>query len=211
MTGRGLKMRRSLLIFLATMSLVVGLTAVSWADTIALTFTGGIVYDFVNTALRNTIGWEFSLSAPVTVTQLGFYDADAVGLAADHNVAIWDAGQNQMVSAVVTNADPLDQGFRWVSVAPVTLAAGTYRTGALVNLDDAYYSDTATQTTASPVSYVGGVYRTGDFGYPGIIGYTNNGRFGPNFQFNPVPLPGAVWLLGSGLLGLAGLRRFKKS
>ena len=26
-----------------------------------------------------------------------------------------------------------------------------------------------------------------------------------------VPLPGAVWLLGSGLLGLVGLRRFKKS
>lgn len=30
-----------------------------------------------------------------------------------------------------------------------------------------------------------------------------------NFTF--VPLPGAVWLLGSGLLGLAGWRRFKKS
>ena len=27
---------------------------------------------------------------------------------------------------------------------------------------------------------------------------------------NPVPLPGAVWLLGSGLLGLAGWRRFRK-
>jgi hypothetical protein len=27
---------------------------------------------------------------------------------------------------------------------------------------------------------------------------------------NVVPLPGAVWLLGSGLLGLAGLRRIKK-
>ena len=26
-----------------------------------------------------------------------------------------------------------------------------------------------------------------------------------------VPLPGAVWLLGSGLLGLAGFRRFRKS
>jgi hypothetical protein len=27
----------------------------------------------------------------------------------------------------------------------------------------------------------------------------------------PIPIPGAVWLLGSGLLGLAGLRRFRKS
>jgi hypothetical protein len=29
-------------------------------------------------------------------------------------------------------------------------------------------------------------------------------------QLRPVPIPGAVWLLGSGLLGLAGLRRFRK-
>jgi len=28
---------------------------------------------------------------------------------------------------------------------------------------------------------------------------------------NPVPIPGAVWLLGSGLVGLAGLRKFRKS
>ena len=28
---------------------------------------------------------------------------------------------------------------------------------------------------------------------------------------NPIPIPGAVWLLGSGLLGLAGWRRFKKN
>jgi hypothetical protein len=27
------------------------------------------------------------------------------------------------------------------------------------------------------------------------------------FDFNPVPVPGAVWLLGGGLLGLVGLRR----
>ena len=31
-----------------------------------------------------------------------------------------------------------------------------------------------------------------------------------NLKFNEVPLPGAVWLLGSGLLGLIGVRRFRK-
>ncbi|MBG0789705.1 MAG: hypothetical protein H0S80_04315 [Desulfovibrionaceae bacterium] len=30
-----------------------------------------------------------------------------------------------------------------------------------------------------------------------------------NFDYNPVPIPGAAWLLGSGLIGLVGLRRFK--
>jgi len=32
------------------------------------------------------------------------------------------------------------------------------------------------------------------------------------FDFTPIPIPGAVWLLGSGLVGLMGLRRrFRKS
>jgi len=26
-------------------------------------------------------------------------------------------------------------------------------------------------------------------------------------DFNPIPIPAAIWLLGSGLLGLAGLNR----
>ena len=40
---------------------------------------------------------------------------------------------------------------------------------------------------------------------------TESGEGFPNNPFNPVPIPGAVWLLGSGLIGLAGARRkFKK-
>jgi hypothetical protein len=34
---------------------------------------------------------------------------------------------------------------------------------------------------------------------------------GSGVLLQPVPLPGAVWLLGSGLLGLAGWRRFRKN
>jgi hypothetical protein len=37
------------------------------------------------------------------------------------------------------------------------------------------------------------------------------GRSEAFFDINRVPLPGAVWLLGSGLLGLVGWGRFKKS
>ena len=51
---------------------------------------------------------------------------------------------------------------------------------------------------------------------------TLNGTFSPNSsgylpafritgeQVSPVPIPAAVWLLGSGLLGLFGVRRFRK-
>jgi len=181
------------------------------AGVIALSFTGGTRYLFVMDPLPNTIGWEFILSAPVTVTSLGFHDYEQDGLVANHNVAIWNASQSMLVSAVVTSADPLDQGFRWVSVGPVGLAAGTYRIGALVNNDDWYYSGASTILTAAPVLYSGGVYALGGWAYPDNIGYTVDGRFGPNFQFDQsgqqIPEPGTFVLLAAGLLATALLRR----
>lgn len=37
--------------------------------------------------------------------------------------------------------------------------------------------------------------------------YPNSTSFALNVAYQPVPVPAAVWLLGSGLLGLAGLRK----
>ncbi len=56
-----------------------------------------------------------------------------------------------------------------------------------------------------------------DITFNGIVGFASYGP-GPNvyesyiFYGEPVPIPGAVWLLGSGLIGLVGFRRkLKKS
>jgi len=38
-------------------------------------------------------------------------------------------------------------------------------------------------------------------------GYPSGGAFYANISYTAVPLPGAFWLLGSGLIGLVGLRR----
>jgi len=40
--------------------------------------------------------------------------------------------------------------------------------------------------------------------------YTDANGLAHSFIATPVPIPGAIWLLGSGLLGLAGWRRFRK-
>ena len=50
---------------------------------------------------------------------------------------------------------------------------------------------------------------TGDFVFTGYGG-TNYPGFEFDLSAQPVPLPPAVLLLGTGLLGLAGLRRFRK-
>jgi hypothetical protein len=58
--------------------------------------------------------------------------------------------------------------------------------------------------------------RYNDIGLVFADGFTDNRTLGfsgsgtihvDNFGVSPVPIPGALWLLGSGLLGLAGLRR----
>lgn len=48
---------------------------------------------------------------------------------------------------------------------------------------------------------------TGTPGYGGSVNINYCGPVVADVKVSPVPIPGAVWLLGSGLLGLLGLRR----
>jgi hypothetical protein len=190
------------------MALTAAASAAS-ADTIALDFTGGTAYGFVTDPQPNTVGWAFSLGDAVNVTKLGFYDLGGDGLAVSHQVGIWNNNQTLVASGTVVSSDVLQAGFRWTDISPVTLAAGSYRIGALVSSDDYYYSQAGTVTTATPVTYGGGAFTTGTFAYPDQSSYTTMGRFGPNFQFvtAAVPEPSAYLLVIAGLGVVAGIRR----
>lgn len=197
----------------------IGAAGEARADTVALTFTGGFASGKMGDPVPNTIGWEFTLSAPVTVTRLGYYDAGGDGVLAErHPIAIWDtATQEQKVYAQLFPGDAFfSDGYGWVALAlPVTLAAGTYRIGAAIWGNDPFYTWTDTRTTASPVSYVGGVYvvpanPVNELVYPTVTGNTT-GRFGPNFQFTAVPVPPALLLLGPGLVALLAARGTPKT
>lgn len=185
-----------------------GIANQAFADVIAMSFTAGTEFPYVSDPLPNTVGWEFTLSSPVTVTSLGFYDFDDDGLVNDHDVSIWDSSANVVVSASVTTSGWSDAGYFWESVTPVTLSAGTYRIGAAIYGDDYYYSGASSVITATPVTYSGGVYAVGSFDYPDNLS-SNNGRFGPNFTFTAVPEPATMLLLGTGLAVLTALRREK--
>ncbi len=71
------------------------------------------------------------------------------------------------------------------------------------------YSDIPIQTYTIAAQGIKYINFTGDnyYFYGSTIPWMDN----LTFTTSTVPLPGAIWLLGSGLLGLAGLRRFRKS
>jgi len=154
-------------------------------------------------------GWEFIPLVDVTVLQLGLYDGSfnpATGFTQPHDVAIWDANRNLVISAHIPQGQSgiLDRDFRFVDVPSTSLQSGqTYVIGAF---------------SAGPVSdYTGLVpiaYRDqlGDFDpriefsayraglSPGSITFPESrdvnyfGGFGPNFVI-AVPEPSPLLLM----------------
>ena len=47
--------------------------------------------------------------------------------------------------------------------------------------------------------------------YVGEPGFPSSDEYIPYLEVNLVPIPGAIYLLGSGLLGLAGIRRIQRN
>jgi len=161
-----------------------------------------------------TLGYAFTLSSPVTVTNLGLFDSRNDGFAESHAVTIWTSTGTQLVQTTIPagTSGTLINGFRYVSIAPLTLAAGTYTIAGFYGVTpDASLFSLSSITGASGVSYLGSRGALG-FTFPtGDVFVNPNSYFGPNFEFTtgvPTPDSGStVSLLGCALLGLAALRR----
>jgi hypothetical protein len=147
------------------------------------------------------------------VTNLGLFDQGNNGLNTSHAVTIWTSTGTQLAQTTIPagTSGTLIDGFRYTSIAPCTLAAGTYTIGGFYG---AFSNDfslfSASITGVSGVSY-GGSRSAFGFMFPtGDILPEPNGYFGPNFQFTTAGVPdggSTVSLLGFALLGLAALRR----
>ncbi|MEO0629943.1 MAG: PEP-CTERM sorting domain-containing protein [Planctomycetota bacterium] len=185
-------------------------------------FLGGTQFDsfFGGAIAGDTVGWEFSVNQDVFVTDLGIWNADtqfgAEGLTSDHRVGIWNLATGALlVEAVAGPGGDVVGEWTYASVAQTQLSVGeTYVIGALYNEGgvsdgDSYVTSALSVSTSSDVNFLGGRSPlAGDlgFGLPATFsGSTSFGRFGPNFQFVPVPAPASAALLGLG--GLAAARR----
>lgn len=168
-----------------------------------------------------TLGYSFTTGgSAINVDALGVYDAGADGLRESHDVAIFSAdGASLLASARIESGTsaPLDSGYRFASIAPLSLAASTtYLIGAFygsTNLDAPYRRGTA--VTTSDLTFGENRISEGakQLTAPTTIQHPDfrEGYFGPSFRIAAVPEPAtwAMMIMGFGAVGHAMRRRQK--
>jgi hypothetical protein len=162
---------------------------------------------------------------PILVTSLGIWDgpgnettgsSEGDGLEEGTTVGLWNDSGSLLDSVSIAAGimgsfvDGSTAACVYASITPVTLNANTtYRVGALyTNGGSAFMNSGGSFNTSVNVTH--GVFASGSFDFPGSTDTQNH--FGSaTMQFSVVPIPGALWLLGSGLISIVGIRRkFRK-
>lgn len=175
-------------------------------------FSGGSAFQcFYGDTTGDVIGWRFTVSEPLLVDSLGVWDDDPItsqgaeargggsepaspSLDSSHQVGIWDDSQSLVVSTTVTPGSPLQDDFRYESVAATVLDPGTtYTIGSMTDCEDndTYISSASSLETAPEVTHLLAVFPADidmGFVFPTEDSAGNLGRIGPNFTFTVVPV-----------------------
>lgn len=170
-----------------------------------------------------TFGEVFVPTRNIEVYYLGYYAAYGVGnFVSDHPVGMFDAAGNLLSSTDITNASrvtdfnqpylntyPPTGYFAFNPVTPFLLQAGqTYVIEGVSNLDPYAWNDPGF-TVYLPLTILGNNWVLGNglnFNGTGLINDVSDGYWGANFA---TPEPGTILMLGTGILGLAGMLRRK--
>jgi hypothetical protein len=187
----------------------------------AATFASTEAWDFTTASQAFTNGnWTFGeVFVPevnITVDFLGYYAPNGLGnFLSDHPVGMFDTNGNLLASTDINNSSVSSVGhFAFNAVTPIVLLAGhTYVVEGVSNADNYTWNDVGFSVFA-PVTVLGNnwVFNGGlTFNGTGLINDVTDGYWGPDFGFSGtvVPEPGSLMLLGSGIVGLAGVLRRK--
>jgi len=158
-----------------------------------------------------TFGNEFQTgSAPVVVYSLGYYYDPNWGWVDSHDVAIYDTNGVLVVpwTNITLGNSTLWGHFRYTAVTPMVLAPYTKYFIEGVSYSDVYTWNDPGFVVDPSIVYLGnnwvannGKAFNGNF----LINDVADGYWGPNF--NGTPEPGTFLMVGTGVLGLAGVLR----
>jgi hypothetical protein len=180
--------------------------------------TADYLVDAPDTAI---VGWYFTAGRDLYVTHLGIYDHDIDRRHEEpHQIGLWSVSGTLLRQAAIAEPaggqhDLYDGKYHFAGITPYRLEAGkTYVVGTTIGPDwFAWFGNAAAAAahnlTFNPdIAYLYGAYiESSVFVAPELDTVEGIGNFGANLMVTPVPIPAAFWLLGSGLVGLSGLRR----
>lgn len=130
-----------------------------------------------------TMGMEFGANAAITVTHLGYYAPNGT-LSDPHEVGIFDRQtQALLVSTFVDPSDPLDGGFLYAAIAPLTLEEGkSYVIAGHTTAGSDFYNHAAASIAGPDIQLIQGRMAAIPFGFP-TQGEGQTHRYGANFKY----------------------------
>ena len=163
------------------------------------------------------MGYEFIATTWGSVTALGAYDDEGDGFATgSHTVGLWTLAGTLLATSAVDNSDALLGHFRYRDlITPITLIAGQHYVVGADNWggggDNWAWRETGGMglIEAPGIDHIQDKYFAGaGFVFPSLSeGTLRDGFFGGNIQYDAVPEPATLLLMGGGLAGLALRRR----
>jgi hypothetical protein len=162
-----------------------------------------------------TVGWQFNVLTPISVTNLEWYDSTGSGLSTAHEVGIWNPAGVLLTSILIPAgaAAPLDGMFRFESILPINLPVGNgyiiggqnfaTNTDRLVCGSGGSCDGLLAQTVDPRLAFVNATFSSlGGFMEPTFLSGAHEGFYGPSFSAAAVPEPSSLVLLATGIIGM---------